>query len=52
MFSMMWQENNKMKQKEGVILFNKGSWIILLTAKLLSVRCQKYGQACDNSFDI
>ena len=37
---------NKMKQK-GVILFNKGSWIRWLTAKLLSVRCRKYGQACD-----
>ena len=35
-----------MKQK-GVILFNKGSWIRWLTAKLLSVRCWKYGQACD-----
>ena len=46
MFCMMWQENNKMKQKR-VILFNKGSWIRRLTAKLLSVRsvrCQKYGQ--------
>ena len=46
MFCMMWQENNKIKQKR-VILFNKGSWIRRLTAKLLSVRsvrCQKYGQ--------
>ena len=49
MLSMMWQENNKMKQKE-VILFNKGSWIRRMSAKPLSVRsvrCQKYGQACD-----
>ena len=43
MFSMMWQENNKMKQK-GV---QNGSWIRWLTAKLLSVRCRKYGQASD-----
>ena len=38
-----------MKQ-EGVILLNKRTWLRQLTAKLLSersVRCQKYGQACD-----
>ena len=46
MLSMMWQENNTMKQK-GVIPFNKGSWIRGLTAKAFSVRCQKYDQACE-----
>ena len=39
-------EQNEMKPK-GVTLFNKGSWIRWLTAKILSVRRRKYGQACD-----
>ena len=30
-----------------MILFNKGSWTRWLTAKLLPVRCRKYGHPCD-----
>ena len=40
---------NKMKQK-GVILFNKGSWIRWLTAKLLSVRSNLSLQLIDLHF--